>query len=94
MSIASPRSDILEALDIVGYFAHQLAFCQLLLDTAAESGLVRLGERIGFHVAIDAELREDPFRHRTSDALDRRESDLDSFIARKDDTRDTNHFMS
>ena len=91
MSISAPRADILESLDIERYFARQFAFGELFLHATAESRLIGLADRIGFHVEIDAEFIEDALAERAPDAFDRREGDLDAFLAGEDDTGDTKH---
>lgn len=82
VAIAPPRADVLQSLDVHGDLAHELTFREFFLDACAKPRLIRLTELVCFGVEIDAEFFQDPAGKRASDALDRRESDLDSFITR------------
>ena len=91
VTVPAPGADVLEALDIEGDLATQFAFREFLFDTSTDTGLIRLAESVRLRVQIDAELNEDFLAERTPDALDRRESDFDTFIAGEDDAGDTEH---
>ena len=91
MPIATPRTDVLETLDIEGDLSREFALGEFFLDTTAESRLVGFIHLISLHIQADAEFIQNALAERTSDALDRREGDLDALIAGEDDAGDTEH---
>ena len=91
MPVAAPRADILQAFDVHGYFPHEFTFSEFLLHTRAEPRRLRLGQIVGMHVKIDAELLQNRTRERASDAFDGGQGDFDTLAAGKDDTGDAEH---
>ena len=82
MSVATPRADVLEALDVHGDFAHEFSFRQFFFHAGAKSCLFRFRECIGLRIQIQAEFCEDSFGERPPDAFDGCEGDLDALITR------------
>lgn len=91
MTVAAPRADVLQTLDVERYLAHQVALRQQLLDHGTQESLLRLGELLCLGIRIDLGFQNQPGRHRPSDASDRRQCNLYAFRARENDTGDTDH---
>src|SRR5690554_4343982 len=92
---ATVATDVHEALDVELHLAAQVTLdLEFLLDHAAEAGDLGFGEVLDPGVRADFSLGEDRLRARESDAVNVRQSVLDTLVARKINSGYTCHLST
>ena len=82
VTVPAPCTDVLEALHVEGYFACEVTFCRELLHERTEETFLCLGELLCLRIWINLRFLQNRLRKRTTNALDRRESDRDALVTR------------